>query len=208
MCLGRDSAGNAHSWAWYASERWSPCLKLDDASCLLSFEMSCSFRYQMLAQLGFDRSSTCNFYIITLRYSSVIRSWMSSCVADKCLRFRSSEDREDPRVQKIDKTVDVTVVMQRQAPAIQTKQIYKSASHAYCCVLSAPCDRSQETTAETSYSVCCGVGTPGICSEPPLNISTANVTVVLQRQTPHIQDRRQWRYGCWMCPFWCNNSCH
>ena len=66
----------------------------------------------------------------------------------------------------------------------------KSTSYTHCCEYSVPCDCSQETTATgqcspTSYAFGCGVGTP--CSEPPINISTAYVIVVLQRQTPPIQ---------------------
>ena len=68
----------------------------------------------------------------------------------------------------------------------------KSMSYAYCSEFGGLCDYSQGTTAagqcsQTSYAFGCGVNTPCTCSEPPVNISTANVTVVLQRQTPPIQ---------------------
>ena len=53
----------------------------------------------------------------------------------------------------------------------------KFTSLAYCCEFCVPCVCRQGTTATrqfawTLFAVCCGVSTPRICSEPPVNTST------------------------------------
>ena len=65
------------------------------------------------------------------------------------------------------------------ATEVPAPLIRKSTSRAYCYEFCVPCDCSQVTTAagqcsQISYAFCSGVGTPCICSEPPVNIWTAD----------------------------------